>query len=112
MSNLPKLVRDKIPEILANSGLRHDIEVLSKDDYIVALEGKLSEEVNEYFEARESEHGNVLEELVDIHEVLMALVGALGYTRNEFDTFSSRKRRDKGMFGDRILLKKIYEEEN
>ena len=112
MSNLPKLVRDNIPNILADSGLRHDIEVLSKDDYIVALEAKLSEELNEYFEARVSEYGDSLEELADLHEVIISLAIALGYTSGDLDNRIYKKRRERGGFEKRILLKKIYEEED
>lgn len=111
MSNLPKLVRDNVPEILASSGLRHDIEVLSNEQYIKALEDKLLEELNEYYESRKSEHADGIEELVDLYEVTLALVNALGCNMYDFDNRVIKKRNDRGSFRSRFLLKKIYEEE-
>lgn len=111
MSKTPKLVRDKIPEILASSGLSHDIEVLSTEDYIKALEDKLLEELNEYYESRESRNPDYLEELADIYEVLIALVVALGYTNADLINRVATKRANRGSFERRFLLKKIYEEE-
>lgn len=109
MSNLPKLVRDKIPEILASSGIRHDVEVLSTEEYIKALDTKLLEEVNEYYESHESEYPDYLEELADIYEVIMALATALGYKATDLRSRASKKRSERGAFDSRILLKKIYE---
>lgn len=109
MSKLPKLVRDKIPEILASSGLKHDIEVLPIEDYIMALNAKLLEEVNEYCECHESKNPDYLEELADIYEVIMSLETALGYKKGELRLRASKKRLERGAFERRILLKKIYE---
>lgn len=111
MSNLPKLVRDKIPEILASSGLKHDIEVLSVEDYITALDAKLLEEVNEYCESRTSKNPDYLEELADIYEVIMALETALGYKKGDLRSRVAKKRTERGAFERRILLKKIYEDD-
>lgn len=110
MSKLPKLVRDKIPEILASSGIRHDVEILSTDQYIKALEDKLTEELNEYYESRKSEYADGLEELVDLYEVILALAFALGCSKCELDKRLTKKRSERGGFKNRILLKKIYEE--
>ncbi len=46
-----KLVRDKIPEIIEQSGKTCKCEVLSDEQYIQMLNEKLLEEVNEYFES-------------------------------------------------------------
>ena len=43
-----KLVRDKIPQIIGNSGKTCQTRVLSDDEYITALDMKLREELNEY----------------------------------------------------------------
>lgn len=43
-----KLVRDKIPEIIEKDGKSCKTHILSNDEYIVALEVKLNEEVAEY----------------------------------------------------------------
>ena len=43
-----KLVRDKIPEIIEADGKVCRTHILSKEEYIVAREAKLNEEVAEY----------------------------------------------------------------
>ena len=43
-----KLVRNKIPEIIAESGRKCKTKVLSDKEYVFELERKLSEEVHEY----------------------------------------------------------------
>lgn len=59
-----KLVRDKIPEIIKADGKECKTHILSKDEYIAALETKLNEEVAEYQEDKN------LEEMADVLEVL------------------------------------------
>lgn len=46
-----KLIRDKIPEIIENSGKICVCETLPEDEYIEFLNAKLLEEVNEYTKA-------------------------------------------------------------
>jgi len=43
-----KLVRDKIPDIIKNSGRKAKYHILSEAEYLAALDEKLLEEVNEY----------------------------------------------------------------
>jgi predicted house-cleaning noncanonical NTP pyrophosphatase (MazG superfamily)/flavodoxin len=59
-----KLVRDKIPRIIGQSGKSCICETLPDAQYIEMLNKKLLEEVNEYLES------GVLEELADIEEVI------------------------------------------
>lgn len=102
---LPKLVRDNIPDIIRAGGQECEIEILSSKDYIKALDAKLDEEVAEYHE----DHS--LEEIVDILEVVLSIVHARGYDKAKLiDTFAS-KEQEKGGFNKRILLKKIYNKE-
>ncbi|SEQ65429.1 hypothetical protein SAMN05216362_1214 [Piscibacillus halophilus] len=49
-----KLVRDKIPEIIAKQGLNHDTRILNDQEYEKELKKKLTEEVNEYFESEDN----------------------------------------------------------
>ena len=62
-----KLVRDRIPEIIARSGKQCRTEVLTEEDYLLLLDEKLGEELSEY---RES---GALEELADLLEVMEAV---------------------------------------
>jgi Uncharacterized conserved protein len=42
-----KLVRDKIPKIIEETGKKAVIHLLSEEEYLAALEAKLDEEVGE-----------------------------------------------------------------
>ncbi len=69
-----KLVRDRIPEIIAEDGREPKTRILSEDEYMAELERKLREECEETIAARggdTAEHR--LEELGDVLEVMLAL---------------------------------------
>ncbi len=93
-----KLVRDKIPQIIAASGKNCVTEVLQEDAYLQKLDEKLGEELAEYQESKS------LEELADLLEVMAAVVKARGYSWEELERIRARKREKRGGFEDRILL--------
>lgn len=99
-----KLVRDRIPEIIAASGRNCTYEILSDIDYIQSLDKKLNEELAEY-QADKS-----LEELADLLEVMEAVVVARGYKWEELNRIRLEKRAKRGGFEQRIWLKEIIEE--
>ena len=74
-----KLVRDKIPEIIEANGEKCTIEILNDDDYLIYLNKKLLEEVNEYLES-----GDV-EELADLEEVLRAILAVKKVSYSSFE---------------------------
>jgi predicted house-cleaning noncanonical NTP pyrophosphatase (MazG superfamily) len=73
-----KLVRDKIPEIIRNSGNQCEISVLNDAEYIEALRQKLVEEAKEVAIAKPKE---LAQELADVMEVMDALIAATGIER-------------------------------
>ena len=93
-----KLVRDKIPQIIAASGKKCTTDILTEDIYLQKLDEKLNEELLEYQESKS------LEELADLLEVMGAVVKARGYTWEELERVRIRKREKRGGFEDRILL--------
>lgn len=96
-----KLVRDKIPQIIAQSGGRCRVEVLDEQAYLAKLEEKLGEELAEYLQSKE------LEELADLWEVMDALVTAKGHTWQELTAIREEKRQKRGGFQDRLLLTEV-----
>ena len=46
--NYNKAIRDKIPEIISQSGKKCNVKILSDDEFLEKLVEKLSEEVLEY----------------------------------------------------------------
>ena len=103
MIKYDKLIRDKIPEIIEQSGKKCIIEVMDNDTYIEYLDQKLNEELAEYHQDKS------IEELADLLEVMYAVVVARGYSVEELE----RKRLDKaekcGAFEKRLLLKSVSE---
>ena len=98
-----KLVRDKIPDIIKNSGKTCEIRIVSENEKYNLLEDKLKEEVNEYLEDKN------LEELADIMEVLFALADSLGYSKEELIKTMEKKREKRGGFKEGIVLKSVME---
>ena len=72
----PKLVRDKIPEIIKKDGMVVRSHVATPEEYIQHLFSKLLEESSELKNARGRDHQ--MEELADVREVLASLQIAIG----------------------------------
>ncbi len=98
-----KLVRDKIPEIIEGSGKRCKTEILSDEEYLVMLDRKLDEELLEYRQDR------TVEELADLLEVIQALAVARGYSVEELYHVCDEKRKARGGFVKKILLKEVIQ---
>lgn len=99
MNYYNKLVRDKIPEIIEKEGKSFLFRKLYFDrEYENALKEKLLEECNEYFESENAE------ELVDIAEVILALLKFKGIILDEFESMRLAKNIEKGSFDNQIFL--------
>lgn len=100
-----KLVRDKIPEILSEAGLKATFRVLNVEEYKEYLEKKLDEEVAEFHKSKD------VEELADIAEVVMALAFTLGVETKLLDIKTEKYQRS-GAFKNRICLLEIEDKES
>lgn len=107
MSNLPKLVRDKIPEIIRESG--NDYVAHADTDPLV-LTGWLSKKLVEELEEFRAEDANKLEEAGDMLEVCLALWSNSGLSFEDIIEAAEKKRREKGGFHDGIILWDIIHE--
>ncbi|OKH36816.1 nucleotide pyrophosphohydrolase [[Phormidium ambiguum] IAM M-71] len=96
-----KLVRDKIPEIIQNSGLNCETLTLSESEYREALRQKVVEEAQEIAEADEE---NLITELADIYEVIHAIIETHGINRELIIQEQIRRRNERGGFQKRIKL--------
>ena len=101
MKKYNKLVRDKIPEIIATDGKTCNTHILANEEYISALDVKLNEEVAEY------QADKNLEELADILEVLQAICVARGYTLEELEAVRAKKADERGRFAKKIFLEYV-----
>lgn len=97
-----KLVRDRIPEIIQDTGKDLKSEVLSHDRYIVELKKKLNEEIEEYQAATTNE--DALEELADVLELMNALARVHGSMIEDVDKIREEKAAKRGGFDEKIFL--------
>ena len=98
-----KLVRDRIPVIIEDSGKSCTTDILSESDYICMLDAKLDEELSEYHKDQN------IEELADLLEVIRAVTIARGHTLEELEAVRRKKAEKHGGFENRILLKEVFE---
>lgn len=101
MKRYDKLIRDKVPEVIAADGKKHKTRVLSEAELQKYLIAKLHEEVAE-FEKQPS-----VEEIADIVEVLKALAMQLGSSMDEVEQVRIEKHRKRGGFEKRLFLEYV-----
>lgn len=113
-----KLVRDKIPDIIAKNGGVASVKALGENDFRVALYQKLLEELHELVVAVKLDNaevstqtlGNILEELADVMEVMHAIVRIHGLSMDVIDAKRVAKRHERGGFEKRVYLEYVDEE--
>lgn len=98
MKDYNKLVRDKIPEIIAAKGERAETHIADDAEFLAKAKEKLGEEIAEFLES-----GNP-EELADLLEVTYAIAAALGVSEEELSKIRQEKRDKRGGFDKKIIL--------
>ena len=93
-----KLVRDRIPAIIAASGRIAHTRLLTEEEYIAALHRKLDEE------AAELHADPCLEEMADLLEVMHGILHHRGIPWEELEKVRLRKRDARGGFERGIFL--------
>lgn len=101
-----KLVRDKIPEIIKESGHKPSTHTAVDAEYKVKLNEKLKEEVEEYLESEKNE------ELADILEIIYAICQLKDLDKRELEEMRKRKAGERGRFDRRIILECVEAQEN
>lgn len=81
-----KLVRDKILEIIESNGKKCNYRIAEKDEHLNLLQAKLTEEVNEFMDAKNLDHTE--EELLELRKI---------------------KKEKSGGFDNGIVLEKVYQ---
>ncbi len=92
-----KLVRDKIPQIIRDTGAEPVTRVADVEEYRKLLRAKLVEEVEEFLSSDDPN------ELADVLEVLLALAGDLGVDQDHLEKLRTAKAVQRGGFADRIV---------
>jgi predicted house-cleaning noncanonical NTP pyrophosphatase (MazG superfamily) len=93
-----KAIRDKIPEIIAESGKKFNLKQLDDESFLAELEKKLIEEVNEYTESKD------VEELADLLEVIYRISELRGVSSDELDEIRKEKAEKRGKFDSNLFL--------
>jgi len=99
-----KLVRDRIPELITNSGGQPQTREAPGEEYPALLRLKLLEEVQEFLDSDNAE------ELVDVIEVVYALARHKGVEPERLEELRAAKEREKGGFRTRTVLMTTPEE--
>lgn len=98
-----KLVRDKIPDIILKDNELPVTRILDDEEFIKELNKKLQEEVNEYLD------GENVEEMVDILEVIRAILEYKMVSYEEIEDKRKKKAQKRGAFKDKIYLEKVIQ---
>lgn len=93
-----KLVRDKIPEIIAKNNERCRTRRLNDEEYLLELNKKLQEEMKEYLDSGD------IEELADLEEVLRAILNVKNCSYEDFESIRIAKVEKRGAFKEKIFL--------
>ena len=101
-----KLVRDLIPDIIAESGKECRTRILSNEEYLKMLDVKLDEELSEYHQDQN------IEELADLLELIRAAAIARGYTLEELEAVRAEKAKKRGGFEKKIFLIDVTEKDD
>lgn len=102
-----KLIRDRIPEIIAASGRKAVTRVMKEAEYRRELRRKLDEELEEYLEAETDPAA--LEELADLMELIQVLATLHDSTPEELERIRAQKAKERGSFTKRLFLDEIRE---
>jgi predicted house-cleaning noncanonical NTP pyrophosphatase (MazG superfamily) len=97
-----KLVRDRIPELIAREGGSPRTRILDHASYELALRDKLIEEAHELRDADDS--AAAIEEAADVYEVLLAIADRCGIGLEDIADRAALKRSARGGFDQRIWL--------
>jgi len=93
-----KLIRDRIPEIIAATGTRYKTHIAGDEEYNEKLIAKLMEEVKEFLEEP------CAKELADILEVVKAIAELDFGGMEEVERVRRERAENRGSFKKRIIL--------
>jgi predicted house-cleaning noncanonical NTP pyrophosphatase (MazG superfamily) len=96
-----KLIRDKIPEIINQSNRNFEVTTIPDDEFDISLREKLVEEAQE---AIKSNNDNLITELADIYEIILALIKIHGIKPEELETVRLHRLKERGGFKKRLKL--------
>ncbi|MDO8523368.1 MAG: nucleoside triphosphate pyrophosphohydrolase [bacterium] len=97
-----KLIRDKMPEIMAKEDKMLEVRVLGGDEFKEALRRKIIEEVQELKDAKDDAEAK--DKIAYLHEIADALGDAYGFSKKEILELKDKTRALRGGFEKRLFL--------
>lgn len=99
-----KLVRDRIPDIIRETGRECAVEVMSDAEYCSALWQKLLEEAAEGRDAAHTAPQRITTELADLYEVVDAILSVYEIPREKVLEEQLKRRTERGAFHKQLRL--------
>lgn len=103
-----KLVRDRIPEIIAGKGKDFKTAVYDQPAYHKALRQKVVEEAAEVAEAETK--ADLIREVSDLYEVIDTLLATNGIAKEDVLEIQETRRKNRGGFARRLELLWVEDE--
>ena len=102
-----KLIRDRIPEIIKKDGWIPKTRLLNNREFLKELKKKILEEARELNKGQKEK--DLINELVDIQEIIDAILIEKKIKFKEFRKIQSQKRKKRGGFEKKLFLVKTIE---
>ncbi|MBM7095154.1 nucleoside triphosphate pyrophosphohydrolase [Bacillus sp. H-16] len=102
-----KLVRDRIPEVIEQSGKKAVWETLTDKQYLSCAKEKMKEELEEYLAAENDEEA--VEELADLLELIYCLAKQHNSTVDQLEVVRREKAEKRGSFKEKVFLREVIE---
>jgi len=96
-----KLIRDKIPEFIRESGDEFETRVMKDKEFEKELKKKLVEEAKELLKAPKDE---LLNELADVIQLVKSIASYYKISFSEVQKYQNIKRKKKGEFAKKLFL--------
>lgn len=101
-----KLIRDKLPGIMAEINQKAELKTLDEQDYRKALRDKILEEAHE-IPLPEYKNDDLIVEIADLQEVIDSLKRSYAITESEVNDMQAVRRLKRGGFRDKVFLEYI-----
>lgn len=105
MTQLNKLVRDKVPSLVTKDGGSYSMNLLTPEEHLIEVKKKLLEETKEFAEA--TSRNQEVDELIDVAELVYTALKLHNLSIEEFEQLRQNKRKIKGGFENGIYLTSI-----
>ena len=103
MTMLPKLVRDKIPNLIRESGKDSKGHIADFSEYSIRIIDKMKEELAEFQESP------CLDEAADLYEVFISMLKNWNMKLTDVENTAKIKGEIRGGFAQGIVLDKVFD---